>query len=138
VRHPDPSVPVYLDLRDGDPPMLEIKIDTRCSTNPRNPLPGFMLSSVALPFFPGVHLARAWLSAAWAGYIQHEALELVTVGDLETRPLDPHAPPHSFDRGLRDGMPTVLTPESLERALCVVMPVDVARALIMEHQWPVA
>lgn len=132
VRHPDRSVPVRATLRDGHPPELEIAIDTRCSTQPTKALPGFILSTVRLSFFPGQALARAWLAAAWAGYIQHEALELVTVGGLEMRPIDPHAPPFDTDRGLRDGMPPELTPETLRRALCVAMEPAAADRLIEE------
>jgi hypothetical protein len=76
-------------------------------------------------------LVRAW-SGALAS-VQHEALELVTVGDLETRPLCPHAEPYAenpCNRGLRDGLSPELTPESLIGALAVVMDREHAERLV--------
>jgi hypothetical protein len=130
VRHPSGAV-VRLTLTDGAVPVLRIELDEhRDSRDPARIMRRFIYSNVSLTYFPGARLAREWLAAAWSGAMQHEALELVTVGNLVDRPLDPHAEPFAFDRGLRDGLPVHLTPETLERALCVVMAPEAARALM--------
>lgn len=93
-----------------------------------NPL---LVAQVKLTYFPGAGLARVWMAAAWAGLAQHEALELVTMGDRIV--LNPHAEPHRetpWNRGLRDGLPAELTPETLVDALAVVMPIEVAQAFV--------
>jgi len=130
VRHPTDE-PVILALVNAEQPVLRVALaKTRDSRDPSNLMCGFVISNVTLSYFPGVKLARQWLAAAWSGYIQHEALELCTVGGLLDRPLDPHAEPFQYDRGLRDGLPVVLTPQTLERALRVVMEPEHARALM--------
>jgi hypothetical protein len=87
------------------------------------------ISSVRLTFWPGFPVATAWIAAAWAGYVQHEALELVTFKDMRTRPLDPHGP-EKFDRGLRAAIPAVLTRETMRRAFLAVMDEEVADELM--------
>lgn len=130
VRHPTGAV-VKLTLVDGAEPVLRIELDeTRDSRDPDRVMKRFIISNVTLTYFPGMRLARQWVAAAFSGYCQHEALELCTVGNLVDRPLDPHAEPFHYDRGLRDGLPVRLTPETLERALCVVMNPEHARALM--------
>lgn len=130
VRHPTGAV-VRLTLIDGAEPVLRLELDeTRDSRDPTRVMKRFIISNVTLSYFPGATLARQWLAAAWAGYCQHEALELTTVGNLIDRPLDPHAEPFHYDRGLRDGLPVRLTPETLERALRVAMEPEHARALM--------
>jgi hypothetical protein len=127
VRHPNRESRVMVEVTsDGQ---LVLKLDaTRDSCDPERIMTPFVISCVQLTYFPGVELARQWLAAAFAGYVAHEALELVTVGDLETRPLDPHQAPFAFDRCLRVGLPVVLTPESLRASLELVMaPSDAKR-----------
>ena len=127
VRHPNPSSTPRLVLVDGVEPVLRIEIkdakDTRDLT--QDAWKPFVVSNVVLTFFPGARVARMWLAAAWAGYLQHEALELVTFGPKPI--LDPHQDPYPtcpWNRGLRDGMPPVLTPDTLVRALATVMPLS--------------
>ncbi len=137
VRHPNRSSKVVLEVTDGPEPYLHLSLDrTFDSTNPdcemRSP---FRISSVKLTFWPGVKLARMWFAAGFAGYCLHEAQEMVTVGDLKTRPLDPHEEPFAYDRGLRDGLPATLTPETMVEALAVVMSHEAAVQL-MEAQCP--
>jgi hypothetical protein len=130
VRHPTGAV-VKLTLLDGAEPVLRVELDeTRDSRDPSRVMKRFIISNVTLTYFPGIRLARKWLAAAWCGFLSHEACEMVTVGNLVDRPLDPHAEPFHYDRGLRDGLPVRLTPETLERALCVVMNPEHARALM--------
>ena len=94
--------------------------DTRdLSTEMRSP---FVISNVRLAYWPGERRAQEWFAAAWAGYVMHEALELVTVDGRAV--LDPHAEPYATNpanRCLRDGFPPVLTEASLERAMGVVL-----------------
>lgn len=132
IRHPnrESRVNVTVDDQPGGPVLLLSLDKTTDSRDPSVTISPFMISCVRLTYFPGVDLARKWLAAAFAGYVQHEALELVTVGDLVTRPLDPHEPPFTYDKGLRQGLPTVLTPASLAASLAVVMPVDAVEALL--------
>ena len=112
-------------MQDGDPPRLYVGLDRAwCTSDPEKSRAPFAISTVELAFFPGRDLARAWFTAAWVGYLQHEALELVTVGDLQTKILDPHAEPYPlnpYNRGLRDGLPVRLTPQSMYDALRIVM-----------------
>ncbi len=113
----------YLTVEVGD------ALDTRTGEpHAANPL---LVAQVKLTYFPGAALARVWMAAAWAGLAQHEALELVTWCDRIV--LNPHAEPHRetpWNRGLRDGLPLELTPETLVCALAVVMPEEVARAFV--------
>ena len=132
IRHPNRESRVNVTIDDQpDGPVLLLSLDqTRDSRDPEKIISPFMISCVRLTYFPGVKLARQWLAAAFAGYIQHEALELVTIGDYETRPLDPHLPPFTYDRGLRHGLPPVLTPQSLAASLAAVMPIEAVEALL--------
>lgn len=135
LRHPNGrSVPV-LRLLDGDPPQLYVGLDeTTCTSDPSKTMRDFAISCVALTYFPGARLARMWLAAAWCGYLGHELLELVTVDGCAV--LDPHAEPYATNpcnRGLRDGLPVQLTPESLIAALGVVMDKADAVSLVMEN-----
>lgn len=134
IRHPNPAArpTVTLSTHEGVALLtLEVAdaLDTRTDEpHPANPL---LISQVRLSYFPGAALARVWLAAAWAGLAQHEALELVTMGERIV--LNPHAEPHRetpWNRGLRDGLPPMLTPETLVTALAVVMPRDVAEAFV--------
>lgn len=126
VRHPDRRSKPIVRITDGAPPNLYIGLDkgfdtTSDSKKFRSPM---AISNVALTFFPGNDLARKWLAAAWFGYCGHESLELVTVGDFVTRPLDPHAEPYvtnACNRSLRDGFPVSLTPETMRATLRLVM-----------------
>lgn len=135
VRHPDRRSKAEIRLLEGDPPMLYVGLDRGYDTTDptdekwRGP---FAISTVKLSFFPGENLARKWLAAAWAGYVMHEALEMVTVGDHTTRPLDPHDEPYDtnpFNRSLRDGFPVELTPETLRKTLELVMSAEKALEL---------
>lgn len=140
VRHPNRESQAVLTLIDGTAPSLQVALDkTVDSRDPTIEMRRFIISNVKLTFWPGEFLARAWFAAAWGGYIQHEALELVTIGDTVTRPLDPHAPPYTCDRGLREGLPVELTPATLLSSLAVVMHRDAARRMVQEHggdEWP--
>jgi len=125
VRHPT-GEPVLIDLIDGARPVLRVALaKTRDSRDPSNLMTGFVISNVTLSYFPGVDLARKWLAAAFASYVLHEALELCTVGGLIERPLDPHAETEpgffGFDMGLREGLPVVLTPDTLRKTLSLVV-----------------
>jgi len=127
-RHGDRSARPTFELFDGAHPVLNISVkNTRCSVTDE-PIGSLAVSSVELTFWPGETVALRWLAAGYAGYIQHEALELVTLAD-GTRPIDPHADP-KFDRGLRYGLPTRLTPETLLQSFEAIMPAEVAREMI--------
>lgn len=131
IRHPNRESRVLVSVKPGNPPSLELALDqTRDSRDFDHVMTPFVISNVRLTYFPGTELARQWLAAAWAGYIQHEALELVTVGGFIVRPLDPHAAPFTYDRGLRMGLPVELTPETLVASLAVVMPREAAEQLV--------
>lgn len=135
VRHPDRSAtPEVTISASGDTALLTLRVHNATDTatdrpHHRNPL---LISAVRLTYFPGVRLARQWFAAAWAGLAQHEALELVTIGE-GLHPLDPHTEPYErnpWNRGLRDGFPAVLTPDTLRKALAVVMDPGFADALV--------
>lgn len=116
--------------------MFVVAIDNHCDTRGKNDSlwSSFEISNVRLTFFPGVTLARMWIAAAWAGYIQHEALELVEVDGVN--PLDPHAQPDNAipqNRGLRDGLPPVLNRNTLIDGLAVVMDREHAVRLVETH-----
>ncbi len=133
IRHPNPRSKVVVRLTDGDVPHLYFGLDVATdTTDPNRKMKDFAISTVSLTYWPGIRLARAWVAAAWGGYCSHEALEMVTVGDLKTRPLDPHERVE-WDRGLRDGLPVELTPETLLKSLAVVMQTDVAERFVQEH-----
>jgi len=130
IRHPDPRSTVELELSADTPPRLLFRLDVaHDTTNPDREMRPLNVSTVRLHYFPGMRLARMWVAAAWTGYLMHELLELVTIGDLTTRPIDPHANPDQ-DKCIRDGLPTELTPENLRTALLVVMRPDLVNAEI--------
>lgn len=160
LRYPDPdAIPNLRLFERGEVVYLEIAIDNALdSLGDFRRLPRLTISTVELTFFPGDKLARAWLAVGWAGYLQHEAMELVTVGDdLAARALDPHMPLdvmldrlsvpavrffehgpfviegkhgeiplYAHDRGVRDGLPASLTPQTMARAFEAVMPGEAA------------
>jgi hypothetical protein len=135
IRHPNGKSTTIITIVDGPEPTLMLWLDeTRDSRNPKKRMPRFIISNVRLAYFPGVDLARKWMAAAFSSYCLHEALECCTIGDLETRPLDPHAEtePGVFgnDKGLRDGLPVVLTPETLAVTLSVPLYPSAVRALM--------
>lgn len=134
IRHPNPTSKPVVTLSDiGPHAMLTLEVADATDTatgepHERNPL---LISQVRLSFFPGVRLARQWMAAAWAGLLQHEALELVTIDGRIV--LNPHDEPYvlnPWNRGLRDGLPPVLDAASLRKALAVVMDIDWADALL--------
>ena len=126
VRHPNGRSNVVLRVDAGDPPELYVGLDETTCTLTGAVKRDFAISTVKLTYWPGVELAQRWLAAAWSGYCQHEALELVTLrGDRSTKVLDPHTEPYPtnpYNRGLRDGFPVELTPSTLARTLALVMP----------------
>lgn len=127
VRHADrDAIPVFRVL-DGDVPRLEVSVRNARDTLTNVRLDVLVVSTVTLTYWPGETVALRWLAAAWAGYVQHEALELVTL-DSGERPIDPHADP-VLDRGLRHGLPVELTPASLLLSFEAIMPADRAREL---------
>lgn len=136
VRHPNGWSRVLLRIDDGDPPVLFAGLDETTCTVTGAAKRDFTISCVRLTYWPGMRLAHAWIAAAWAGYCQHEALELVTLaGNRSARVLDPHFEPYAtnpINRGLRDGFPPVLTPETLIDTLALVMPRQDAERLAMK------
>lgn len=127
LRHPNRSSIPVLEVTDAPSLFLGIN-NTTCSLNPSKIL-SLTISVVHLTFFPGIDLARKYVSCAWAGYLQHEALELCTINGLEERPLDPHKEPYTYDRGVRQGLPHVLTPESMQKAFEIIMSKEDAQCL---------
>lgn len=136
VRHPNGRSRPVLQVLTTEPPQLYVGLDETTCTLTGEPRRDFAISTVALTYFPGERLARRWFAAAWAGYCQHEALELVTlVGDRAAKVLDPHAEPYAtnpVNRGLRVGFPVELTPWTLLQTLCLVMDQDAAVELMNE------
>jgi hypothetical protein len=128
LRHPNRQSKPVLEVT-VDPGILYLGLDSTTCTVSDKVMSPFAISTVFLTFFPGVTLARQYIAAAWAGYLQHEALELCTLSNFAERPLDPHLAPYQYDRGLRDGLPPQLTPETLEKALTVVMTKEEAEKL---------
>lgn len=145
VRHPDRRSRAVLRVERGSPPSLHVALENAHSTVDDALLPRFKIASVALSYFPGEALAQQWLAAAWVGYLQHEALELVRAWcftdafALEMFPvLDPHAEPYQsnpYNRGLRDGFPPVLTSQTLLATLRLVMDDRAARELTGDWSW---
>lgn len=134
IRHPNGKSTTIVTINDGPSPNLMLWLDETCdSRDPSKRMGRFIISNVKLTYFPGVDLARKWMAAAFASYVLHEALELVTIGDLETRPLDPHAETSpgvwGNDKGLRDGLPIELTPETLATTLSVALYPSAVQAL---------
>jgi hypothetical protein len=130
VRHPNRSITALLTLEDGPEPCLHFELDANPSSDADETIAPFRITNVRLTFFPGVRAARAWLAAAWGCFLQHEALELVTVGDLRTRVLDPHATRATLDYVFHTGLPFSLTPESLLAALMTAVPRDEALQIL--------
>lgn len=125
LRHPNGQSRVILRLTcRPDAPRLHVSLDRNPCTVTGKIQTDFAISDVGLTFFPGERLARMWIACAWVGFLSHEALELVTIGDYATKVLDPHAEPYATNpqnRPLREALPAMLTPETLLRALAVVM-----------------
>lgn len=134
IRHPDPAPTVELELIHGGPPRLCFRLDAHRDTVDREQRhQPFVVSTVSLTFYPGARLARMWVAAAWAGYVMHEALELVHVAGV--RSIDPHADV-AHDMCLRDGLPVDLTPQTLRRTLELVMRPHAVAALLQEEGIP--
>ncbi len=129
VRHPNRSVKLLLHLEDGRMPCLTFSLESNPSSNSDEIISPFNIVNVRLTFFPGVTLARQWLAAAWGCFLQHEGLELVTVGDFKTRVLDPHGNRARLDV-FHTGFPFELTPESLYLALAQAVTPEEAQKLI--------
>jgi hypothetical protein len=125
VRHPNRSIELILTLEDGPMPCLTFELDKNLNSDDDEVIAPFNIVNVRLTYFPGVMLARQWLAAAWGCFLQHEALELVTVGDPRERVLDPHLKRSRLDVFHR-GFPFRLTPESLLIALATAIPYDEA------------
>jgi hypothetical protein len=131
VRHPNRSVKLRMHLTDERTPCLTFSVDANPSSDSDEIITPFNIVNVKLTYFPGVTLARQWLAAAWGCFLHHEALELVTIGDLKTRVLDPHGNRARLDV-FHVGFPFELTPESLFSALAMAVTPDEARKLIEE------
>lgn len=134
VRHPNRNVGLQLTLEDELNPRLTFTIDANPSSDSDEVISPFNITSVRLMFFPGVRLAQQWLAAAWGCFLQHEAMELVTVGDFKTRVLDPHTARPWLDHMFHKGFPFELTPETLLIALTTAVPHEVALRLIEEDR----
>lgn len=122
VRYPDPEVWVELKLTTAEQPVFTLVVGNVMDTRSGHRKSELVISCVTLAIWPGEELCRMWVAAAWAGYLQHEALELVTY-NLKS-PLDPHEEPYEanpFNRGLRDGLPARLDGPALIKALATVM-----------------
>ncbi len=133
VRHPNRSITPVLTLDDGPVPNLHFELDHNPSSDADEIISPFRITNVKLTYFPGVRLARMWLAAAWACFLQHEALELVTIGDLKTRALDPHENRARLDYVFHTGLPFTLTPESLAAALATAIPREEVVALFLSE-----
>lgn len=130
VRHPNRGVNLIITLEDERTPRITFSIDANPSSDSDEIISPFNIINVRLTFFPGVLLAQQWIAAAWGCFLQHEALELVTVGDFRTRVLDPHASRHLLDHMFHKGFPFQLTPETLLEALGTAVPRADAIALM--------
>lgn len=133
LRHLDRGCTARWSIDDGESPYLSLAVIGAVDTVTDLRMDSLAISSVQLTYFPGRRLAQAWLAAAWAGYMQHEALELVTLAD-GSRPLDPHGGDVTLDRGLRCGLPTRLTPTTLLDTFLVVMSPERAARLMGDLQ----
>jgi hypothetical protein len=138
IRHPDRSVTPLITLDDDPEPVLHMELDAVANNETDETISPFRITNVRLTYWPGVRAARAWLSAAWLAFMAHEALELVTVGDIKTRCLDPHASRAALDHVFHTGMPFALTPETMLAALCLAVPRQEAEALMQESLAEVA
>lgn len=134
VRHPNRNITPILTLEDSGEPNLHFELDHNPSSDADETISPFRITNVRLTFFPGVDLARKWLAAAWACFLQHEALELVTIGDLKTRALDPHENRARLDYVFHTGLPFSLTPDTLLRALTTAIPREEAQQLISQQE----
>ena len=115
IRHPNRESCVLLRLHDDT---LSISLDRTYCTVTGAEKARFAIASVRLTYFPGKREAQAWLAAGFAGYVMHEALELVTVrGEIVVNPHTEPYPDAPANRTLRDGLPPALTPASLTRAM---------------------
>ncbi len=133
VRHPNRAITLLLTLEDGPKPCLTFDLDTNLDSETDAVIAPFPMINVRLTFFPGVALARQWLAAAWGCFLQHEALELVTVGDPRTRVLDPHGNRARLDV-FHTGFPFQLTPETLLAALAAAVTLPEAEKLMSAAQ----
>lgn len=134
VRHPNRGITPLLTLDDSVEPVLHLELDANPSSDADETIAPFRITNVRLTFFPGATLARMWLAAAWGCFLQHEALELVTVGDFKTRALDPHANRARLDHVFHTGLPFQLTPQSLAAALTTALPAPEVHVLMTEHE----
>lgn len=117
VRHPNGRSQVVLRVIEGDPPELYVGLDETTCTLTGETKRDFAISTVKLTYWPGVVLAQQWFAAAWVGYLQHEALELVTArGDRSRKALDLRET-NPLNRGLCVGFPVELEPTSLAETL---------------------
>jgi hypothetical protein len=130
VRHPNRKITPLLTLDDGAEPNLHFELDANPSSDSDETIAPFRITNVRLTFFPGARAAQAWLAAAWGVFLQHEALELVTVGDFKTRCLDPHETRERLDHVFHTGLPFTLTPETLLAALTTAIPREDAVRLL--------
>lgn len=135
IRHPNGrSVPIIRVIPTGAAPALYVGLDRTWCTMTGKEMPDFAISTVTLSLWPGARLAQKWFAAAWAGYCQHEALELVTLrGRRDLKPLNPHDEPYvecPWNQGLRVAFPVELTWETLRDTLALVMPAGAAVAMI--------
>jgi hypothetical protein len=130
VRHPNRGITPRLTLDDSTSPVIYFELDQNPSSNSDEIISPFIITNVMLTFFPGIEAARAWLAAAWACFLQHEALELVTIGDFMTRALDPHQSREALNHVFHTGLPSHLTPESLRAALLTAIPAHDVDALL--------
>lgn len=119
ITHIDPTCEPVITVTGDVEPLLYVIVKNCRDTTDQERRWELTVSTVKLSYWPGETVAQAWIAAAWAGYIQHEALELVKVAGI--RVLDPHLEPHTYDRGLRCGFPPVLTPRTLADTLSLVM-----------------
>jgi hypothetical protein len=134
VRHPNRSIEPILTLDDTPVPNLHFELDMNPSSDSDEVIIPFRITNVKLSFFPGADLARKWLAAAWACFLQHEALELVTIGDKKTRVLDPHENRGRLDYVFHTGLPFTLTPKTLLAALSTAIPPQEAEELMAAVQ----
>ncbi len=134
IRHIDPTCrPDLTVLGTDDAPALRMTVlDARDTRDQGKRFDCLEVNTTKLTYWPGNSVAQAYIAAAWAGYLMHEALELVTESGAAV--LDPHREPFAYDRGLRIGMPRELTPQTLRAALEIVMLPDAADAIIRGAQ----
>lgn len=131
IRHADPAASVRIEIGNTMPPSLTLSVENVLDNDTGERMEKLVISCVDLVYFPGTTAARAWIAAAWAGYLAHEGLEHVTANG--NRVLDPHAEPYPtnpYNRGVRDALPVVLTPDAMHKALCVIMDADAADRLL--------